>query len=294
MKTKVEMIRNVQQGECSLSDIEDYELAEKDGGGTDGAVPTEEWMRQMEADDGGFHFEEGAAAAEPVGLSDEQRARMERNKQTALKKAAGRKANASGGVNEDEIALEWEMEAAAGGGGGGGGGEGFDDFDEEAEADMGFDDDFFGSAAPPRAAAPAPRAAPAVSREEEEAAARAEAEMEAEMELQAEMAMGEGVNDSQPPNDFTYREPAAASADSQPPNDFTYREPACDVGESQLSSQPPEPPEALEDDLTYREPALPLSAEEEAATAEAAESAARAASQAAAEALEAGLSDDEF
>ena len=112
------MIRNVQQGECSLSDIEDYELAEKDGGGA-GAAPTEEWMRQMEAEDDGF--DEGGAAAEPVELSDEQRARMERNKQMALEKAAARKAAASGGVDEDEMAIEWEMEAAAGRGGGGGG-----------------------------------------------------------------------------------------------------------------------------------------------------------------------------
>lgn len=58
MKTKLELLRNVQQGELELEDIDEYELAEK---ANDGAanVPTEEWAAQMEREAEAIHDEDG-------------------------------------------------------------------------------------------------------------------------------------------------------------------------------------------------------------------------------------------
>ena len=163
VRTKLESIRNVQQGLCDLDDIEDYsyELADKNAG-----TAEQRWEDAGlgEPDDWG---ETSAPASAPVVVSDEQRERMERNKRLALERAAARKAAAggapaSGGAPETAAAPAAEededMEAAWAEETGVGFDMGFDEFDEEAEADM--FGDYEEHMAPPPAPAPAPAPAP--------------------------------------------------------------------------------------------------------------------------------------
>jgi hypothetical protein len=169
VRTKLEMIRNVQQGLCQLDDLDDYELADK------GEHLYDEWEQAGGRPTDGladWGDEDELPAAPPVELSDEQRERMEQNKRLALEKAAARRAAAGGATaggadasqtqipSESQITVDdeemWDEIEAAGGGG-------FDAFDEEAEMDAGFDAfdeeaeaDLFGFEAPAAVAAPKP------------------------------------------------------------------------------------------------------------------------------------------
>ena len=302
VKTKLELLRNVQQGECSLEDIDEYELADKDK--DDRHVPTEDWLARMEREAeagggggggggadaggdggsvfggggfGGGGFEEEAMPAPPKELNEEQRERMERNKRIALEKAAARKAagNSGGAGNgagaaaaidrEDEEMAMAEM--AGGGGGGGGFDDEFDDEEAALEAEMGFDDAVGFDEPPP----PPARQAAAAAAEKRQAAFEQAAAMEAEMEMGMEPGPPlpeDGEDDPPPPDDeLTFREPVATNMGgaTQLPS------------ASQIASQLPMA--AGEDD-------------DEAAAAEE-EDAARQRAQAAAAALEAGFDDDD-
>jgi hypothetical protein len=284
VRTKLELIRNVQQGLCTLEDIDDYELADKahyDRAANDDAAGVPDWMEDDDfgADwDGGGFDADGATTGAPAAagqaaaeLSDEQRERMERNKRLALEKAAARKAAGGGAAaaaraaaTEEEEMMAMEMEA----GGMAGGGRRDDDelnaFDEEAE-----DDFFFDSFPAPRAAGPVAAPSQAAAPPPRPRDQFDEFDEEAEAQMAAFDAGAEPAD--------------AAAADSPPPDAFTFRDPAEQTIPTVSESQPTFAP--VEEELTFREP------QEE--STEEAQSAARAAARAAAEALEADFDDDD-
>ena len=329
LHSKLEQIRNVQQGFCTIEDIEDYSLADRadplgadaeadpytlggDGEADpfaddndptwgDGVPSFEEEEAMMMGGGGGTRAAPAAAAAggSGGGMTEEQRARMERNKQAALAKAAAKKAAqaaANGAPTAEEEEMEFEMEFFGGNAQKAApnnkpaAGAAEDGIDEfDEEAEAMM---FPGSMPPPSAAAVRTNNAAAAAAHDGPPPPfdEFEEEMAFEAEMEAE-AMGGGGG-------APARQQEAATAPSQFPDEFTFNEP---IGEaSQTIGQ---------SDLTYNEPAAaatqsasapfetadltfrePVPPEE---AAEADEADARAAAQAQAEALEAGFDDDD-
>ena len=206
VRDRVNFIRSVQQGLCSIDDADDYGLADYDIGNED------EHAEELEPTGVGLETADALRACH--GISEEQRQRMERNRQAALaKQQPGARAStgaapapAAAGPpppdeEEEDYEALWAAEAAAGGGG-------FDDdeaafaLDAEAEMDvMGdFDDEEEMTAParapqqPPPAAAPA-AAAPAASQEPEISPVEAEAQRARERAMAEAMELEEGLED---------------------------------------------------------------------------------------------------
>ena len=329
VRSKLENIRNVQQGMCSLEEIDDYELADKveRHPGADAHGSGGRGLGELDDDEGlvidglgdewDDDFDEPIAAGargqpQPTAaasVSEEQRERMERNRQLALERAAQRKAAGAAGAppaaetagpTADDEDMEWAWEEAAAA-------ErpppqpraaeqaaaraaattieeeeeeAFGGFDEEAEMTL-FGDMPMATPPPPAAASGSKRtAAQAGVDRSEEALAEAEIEAEIEAERQALASAGASV-------------PGAEASLSQPPEEFTFRDPIDDIDDAagDVAGEPAgrvaEASEPAGDGGASGE-----ALEDEEETAAAREAAARAKAQADADALEAGLLDD--